>query len=123
MFTTPRQSSANAACRRFGISPRRAIPEGLPPSSTQHHIGDLYLHQAPLCVRDTSEWTPFKPLSRHLSRYHFTLFSLFGPSQSELLVAIHGNQVEACDGQPREELIDIVRTARLVIKAYLINRS
>jgi hypothetical protein len=39
--------------RRFEISPRRANSKGLPSSSVQHRIKQLYLHKAPLRVRDT----------------------------------------------------------------------
>src|SRR6266536_3194610 len=31
----------------FGTAPRREVPEGLPPSSAQHQVTKLYLHQAP----------------------------------------------------------------------------
>jgi hypothetical protein len=50
---SPRQSSANAAVGGLGPS-SAARPRGAKPSSlTQHRLKKLYLHQAPLDVRDT----------------------------------------------------------------------
>src|SRR5262249_56155789 len=50
---SPRQSSANTAVGGLEPSPA-GRPRGAKPSSlTQHRLKKLYLHQAPLDVRDT----------------------------------------------------------------------